>query len=180
MQEWRVIEDGPQDGESNMAIDRAILASCASGKTLPTLRLYSWEQPTLTVGYAQDFAKEIDVNTIGTMTKDEGGLSYDMWAGSKRNIIQDYLKNIPINKQSDLAIELFKKILLSNADVPESEKDNEDFLLIRINKLIELGDFDNAKSLIDLIVNKDNEEILMKQAQINLSLNDFDLVCSNI
>ncbi|HIA33009.1 MAG TPA: hypothetical protein EYN83_07290, partial [Nitrospinaceae bacterium] len=62
MQEWRVIEDGPQDGESNMAIDRAILASCASGKTLPTLRLYCWERPTLTVGYAQDFAKEIDVN----------------------------------------------------------------------------------------------------------------------
>jgi len=62
MQEWRVIEDGPQDGESNMAIDRAILASCSSGETLPTLRLYSWEQPTLTVGYAQDFAKEIDVN----------------------------------------------------------------------------------------------------------------------
>ena len=62
MQEWRVIEDGPQDGGSNMAIDRAILASCASGKTLPTLRLYSWERPTLTVGYAQDFAKEIDVN----------------------------------------------------------------------------------------------------------------------
>ena len=35
--------------------------------------------------------KEIDVNTIGTMTKDDGGLGYDMWAGSKRNIIQDYL-----------------------------------------------------------------------------------------
>ena len=62
MQEWRVIEDGPKDGESNMAIDRAILASCALGKTLPTLRLYSWEQPTLTIGYAQDFSKEIDVN----------------------------------------------------------------------------------------------------------------------
>ena len=33
--------------------------------------------------------KEIDSNTIGTMTKDEGGLGYDMWTGSKRNIIQD-------------------------------------------------------------------------------------------
>ena len=124
--------------------------------------------------------KEIDVNTIGTMTKDDGGLSYDMWAGSKRNIIQDYLKNIPINKQSDLAIELFKKILLSNADVPESENDNVDFLLIRINKLIELGDFDNAKLLIDLISEIDNEEILIKKTEINLSLNNFDLVCSDI
>ena len=26
--------------------------------------------------------KEIDANTIGTMTTDEGGLSYDMWTGS--------------------------------------------------------------------------------------------------
>ena len=62
MQEWRVIEDVPKTGESNMNIDRAILTSCGSGESLPTLRLYSWEQPTLTVGYAQDFAKEIDIN----------------------------------------------------------------------------------------------------------------------
>ena len=35
--------------------------------------------------------KNIDVNTVGTLTKDEGGLGYDMWSGSKRNIIEDYL-----------------------------------------------------------------------------------------
>ena len=62
MHEWRVIEDEPKDGESNMAIDRAVLTSCESGVIPPTLRLYSWERPTLTVGYAQDFAKEIDVH----------------------------------------------------------------------------------------------------------------------
>ena len=124
--------------------------------------------------------KDIDVNTIGTLTEDKGGLGYDMWSGSKRNIIKDYLKNLPINRESDLAIELIKKLLLSNAYVPESKDGSDDLILIRINKLIELGDFDNAKSLTDLIINKDNEEILMKQAQINLSLNNFDLVCSNI
>ena len=62
MQEWRVIEDGPGDGESNMAVDRAILAACEAGEVPPTLRLYSWKRPTLTVGYAQDFVKEIDVD----------------------------------------------------------------------------------------------------------------------
>ena len=124
--------------------------------------------------------KEIDANTIGTMTKDEGGLSYDMWSGSKRDIIQDYLQNVPINKESGLAVELFKKILLSNADVPESKNDSTDYLLIRVNKLIELGDFENAKSLIDLIPNIDNEEILIKKNEINLSLNNFDLVCLDV
>ena len=72
-----------------------------------------------------------------------------------------------------------KKLLLSNADVPESNN-KTDLLLIRINKLIEIGDFDNAKSLIDLIKNMDNEEILIKQTEINLSLNNFDLACSDI
>ena len=62
MHEWRVIDDEPKDGELNMAIDRAILSSCELGVIPPTLRLYSWERPTLTVGYAQDFAKEINVD----------------------------------------------------------------------------------------------------------------------
>ena len=60
MEKWRVIEDGPKDGQSNMAIDSAILAACESGEVLPTLRLYSWERPTLTIGYAQDIDREID------------------------------------------------------------------------------------------------------------------------
>ena len=123
--------------------------------------------------------KDIDANTVGTITEDEGGLGYDMWSGSERNIIQNYLKNLPINKESDTAIELIKKLLLSNAYVPKSNGDI-DLILIRINKLIELGDFDNAKSLIDLVNKKDNEEILIKQTEINLSLNNFDLACSNI
>ena len=60
MEEWRVIEDSPRDGASNMAIDKAILAACESGEVPPTLRLYGWKQPTLTVGYAQNIEREID------------------------------------------------------------------------------------------------------------------------
>jgi len=123
--------------------------------------------------------KEIDINTVGTLTKEEGGLGYDMWRDSEINIIQDYLENLPTNKESNLAIELLKQLLLSNAELPEV-KDNTNFFLIRINKLIELGDFDNAKSLIDLINANDNEKILIKQTELNLSLNNFDLVCSGI
>jgi lipoate-protein ligase A len=61
MEEWRVIEDGPRGGELNMAIDMAILAACELREVPPTLRLYSWKQPTLTVGYVQDIDREIDL-----------------------------------------------------------------------------------------------------------------------
>ena len=41
--DWRVIFDQPAGGGINMAVDEAILESVVSGKSLPTLRFFSWE-----------------------------------------------------------------------------------------------------------------------------------------
>ena len=46
----RVILDGPRGGAENMAIDEALLRS---GNGEPTLRLYRWDEPTLSLGYFQ-------------------------------------------------------------------------------------------------------------------------------
>ena len=43
-----------------MALDEAILEHVGRGESLPTLRLYSWEPPCLSLGHAQPFA---DVDT---------------------------------------------------------------------------------------------------------------------
>lgn len=59
---WRLIEDGSGDGEMNMATDRAILQACGEGKAPPTLRLYGWREPTVTIGYSQNGCRDIDVN----------------------------------------------------------------------------------------------------------------------
>lgn len=59
---WRLIKDGPGDGALNMATDRAILAACDEGKAPPTLRLYGWKEPTLTVGYSQNSNRDIDLD----------------------------------------------------------------------------------------------------------------------
>lgn len=53
MQTWRLIQDGPQDGAWNMAVDRAVLASRAAGESPPTLRVYAWRVPTVTLGRFQ-------------------------------------------------------------------------------------------------------------------------------
>lgn len=46
-----------------MAVDEAILEACRSGKSLPTLRLYSWEPPCLSLGYAQP-ASDVDLDAL--------------------------------------------------------------------------------------------------------------------
>lgn len=51
--DWRIIYDRPAGGAMNMAVDEAILESVVNGSSLPTLRLYAWEPPCVSLGYAQ-------------------------------------------------------------------------------------------------------------------------------
>lgn len=50
---WRLILDGRRQAALNMAVDEAILRACADGKAPPTLRLYGWEKPAVSLGYFQ-------------------------------------------------------------------------------------------------------------------------------
>lgn len=57
---WRLIVDPPLRGSFNMAADFAILASLSAGACPPTLRLYRWERPAVTIGYFQVIGEELD------------------------------------------------------------------------------------------------------------------------
>lgn len=50
---WRLIIDEPAPGPWNMAVDRAILNAHERGDVLPTLRLYRWVRPTVSLGRFQ-------------------------------------------------------------------------------------------------------------------------------
>lgn len=60
MDGWRLIEDGLCDASFNMATDRAMLQACCEGLIPPTLRLYGWSRPALTVGYSQNAGGDVD------------------------------------------------------------------------------------------------------------------------
>jgi lipoate-protein ligase A len=57
---WRLLITPPARGAWNMAVDEAMLEHIGRGESLPTLRLYTWDPPCLSLGYAQPFA---DVDT---------------------------------------------------------------------------------------------------------------------
>lgn len=57
---WRLLITPPARGAWNMAVDEALLEAAGSGQSLPTLRLYAWNPPCLSLGYAQSFA-EVDL-----------------------------------------------------------------------------------------------------------------------
>ena len=53
MNTWRFLDTGAMSGALNMAVDQAILGLHANGKSPPTLRLYQWSPPAVSLGFCQ-------------------------------------------------------------------------------------------------------------------------------
>lgn len=53
---WRLIRSAPADGATQMAVDEAIWQAVAAGLAPPTLRLYAWDPPCLSLGRNQPVA----------------------------------------------------------------------------------------------------------------------------
>ena len=58
--EWRWITDGHLSAERNMEVDAGLLDDCGQGRIPPTVRLYGWSEPAITVGYSQKVEDELD------------------------------------------------------------------------------------------------------------------------
>ncbi len=57
MEKWRLIIDPPHGGVENMAVDEALLGSASADNAFrPTLRVYGWSEPSLSLGYLQKSA----------------------------------------------------------------------------------------------------------------------------
>ena len=59
--EWRLIDTGPLDGPSNMALDEALLACFDPGSSAPVLRLYGWNPPAFSLGRFQKPEEVLDL-----------------------------------------------------------------------------------------------------------------------
>lgn len=53
----RIIHDPPLDGPTNMARDEALMEFVGDGRSPATMRLYQWDEPTVSLGYFQPFAE---------------------------------------------------------------------------------------------------------------------------
>ena len=53
---WRMLITPPAGGAWNMALDETLLEQVGRGDSAPVLRLYGWQPPCLSLGYAQPFS----------------------------------------------------------------------------------------------------------------------------
>ncbi len=78
-QEFRLILDGAHDGAANMARDEAILSAVSAGRQPPTLRLYAWQPPAISLGQSQRIASVNEARCaadgLGIVRRPTGGLA---------------------------------------------------------------------------------------------------------
>src|SRR5712691_6009121 len=60
---YRFIDTGIQSATLNMAIDEAILLHYLRGEAPPTLRVFRWSTPSISLGRFQNFEREIELET---------------------------------------------------------------------------------------------------------------------
>ncbi len=60
---YRLLITPPTRGAWNMAVDESILEHIYRGEAKPTLRLYAWDPPCLSLGHAQPF-KDVDIERL--------------------------------------------------------------------------------------------------------------------
>lgn len=57
---FRVLKTRLAPAAWNMGLDEAILHEVAAGTVLPTLRIYGWQPPAISIGYFQGLEEEVD------------------------------------------------------------------------------------------------------------------------
>ncbi len=62
MDRLRVISYTVRDAAENMALDEAIAVAVGAGRSPPTLRLYGWDPPAVSIGYFQEVEAEVNLD----------------------------------------------------------------------------------------------------------------------
>ncbi|MDK4079650.1 biotin/lipoate A/B protein ligase family protein [Staphylococcus pseudintermedius] len=75
---WHFMNTGSHHPYYNMALDEALLYFVSRGEIDPVVRFYTWNPPTLSIGYFQRLSKEIDIEKVkekgyGLVRRQTGG-----------------------------------------------------------------------------------------------------------
>jgi len=172
MNEFRLIIDPPMNASVNMARDLALLEMQSLKNPVPTLRLYRWSSPSVTIGYFQKIKE-----TVNTEYCRKNGISVTRRITGGGTVLHHkeltYSLTIPLNKKI----------------VPESVEDSFRFIIAPIIDSIKLLSLEaEYRPVNDIIIRKKKisgsaqvrkKGVLQQHGTLLLDI-DNELVCSAI
>lgn len=109
----------------------------------------------------------VSQEATGTLDASQGGLSVDMWKGTPREVVEAYLPQLSPQPGAYQSHDLQRRLLLTSAEVPQGlpglgEKDTASLLIRRVERLYAMGDWADARRMLDLVPEKLRAESLIR------------------
>jgi len=115
---------------------------------------------------------QVDVASIGTLSRAQGGLGVNMWSGTSRALIQELLPHVPTSSTSAAARDLTRRLLLTAASIPSPaqtmtpaalEKSSVAILKARVDNLLSAGQLASAADLLSRISSQVQDDSLARE-----------------
>lgn len=90
----------------------------------------------------------LDPSSVGVLDEDQGGLGIDMWAGTRRALVEQLLPRLPAGTPSRAMRSLMRTLLLSTAKVPDGAATVPSLLGLRVERLAAAGDMEAVRQLL--------------------------------
>ena len=121
----------------------------------------------------------IDPDSVGTLTKANGGFGEQMWSGTSRPLIERLLPHLSVNNSSAAMRDLTRRLLLSAAPLPQSEGPVVALIPQRIGLLAMMGDFEAAQALLQASPDRaSNADLVRIEADTLFLGNDNARACA--
>lgn len=113
------------------------------------------------------------MESLGPLTNPlKGGLGDDMWTGSSRSTVQQFLPMLPVGNTLPMVQWLTRRVLLSNGNADSlrggSASGGDDMFTLRLEKLLEMGAYQDAVDLYTLIEGEPSHDRLARAGVIAL------------
>ena len=135
-----------------------------------------------TIGINVEELRQLDPDSLGTLTIEEGGFGTLMWDGSPRRKIERLLPKLPTRSTSRTMRDLMRRLLLSTAKAPAGEPlvpGQKDLIGIRLGLLSAMGDLSGVSNLIKEVPSTAHSDRLLRSEVDALFMrNDNAGVCS--
>ena len=105
------------------------------------------------VGIEVNSLRDIDVESIGTIDSSTGGFKKNMWGSTSRKTIENLFKFLPSQLHSRNLQRLYKRLLLTTAEIPSAAENSEEtgLLFKRAQALFRSGYLVEFEKLTEII-----------------------------
>ena len=171
--------ESEKPGSTDVLQTQALEAPHPSAKALSPNKVAP--RPLEDEGILVNQLSSIDPDANGLLSENEGGFPPNFWEGTEWAFVNALMPRMPASSSSAAVRALSERLLVSQAAVPENKPVDTSFISLRVNRLLAMGNVDQALSLLNLVSEERmNEDLSRIKIEATFFNNDNAGACDAV